>query len=87
MSNIVFTKRSWSDYLYWQQQDIKIARKINALLKSIERDGALFGEGKPEKLKYLSGNYSRRIDGENRLVYSVKEDEIIIKSCKGHYEK
>lgn len=87
MSSIVFTKRSWNEYLYWQQQDIKTARKINALLKSIERDGALFGEGKPERLKYLSGDYSRRIDGENRLVYSVREDEIVIKSCKGHYEE
>lgn len=87
MSSIVFTKRSWNEYLYWQQQDIKTARKINALLKSIERDGALFGEGKPERLKYLSSDYSRRIDGENRLVYSVREDEIVIKSCKGHYEE
>ena len=87
MSSIVFTKRSWSDYLYWQQRDIKIARKINALLKSIERDGALFGERKPEKLKYRPGDYSRRIDGENRLVYSVSGDEIVVRSCKGHYEE
>lgn len=87
MSNIVFTKRSWSDYLYWQQQDIKMARKINMLLRSIERDGTLLGEGKPEKLKYRPSDCSRRIDCKNRLVYSVSENEIIIKSCKGHYEE
>ena len=87
MKNIVFTKRSWNEYLHWQQQDIKIARKINALLRSIERNGALFGEGKPEKLKYRPGDYSRRIDGENRLVYSVSGDEIVVRSCKGHYEE
>lgn len=86
MKNIVFTKKGWDEYLYWQQQNVKIARKINALLQSIVRDGALVGEGKPEKLKYRPEDYSRRIDGENRLVYSVNNNGIVVKSCKGHYE-
>ena len=64
----------------------KILARINDLVKSIERDGVLKGIGKPEKLKYHSG-YSRRIDGENRLVYSIDYDGFLhILSCKGHYK-
>lgn len=86
MKKIIFAEESWDEYLYWQLQDIKIARKINKLIKSIEREGCLVGEGKPEKLKYQPGNYSRRIDEKNRLVYSVDDEHIIVKSCLGHYE-
>ncbi len=82
MKNIVFTKRSWGEYVYWQQQNIKTAQKINALLRSILREGVLSGEGKPEKLKYRPEDYSRRIDSENRLVYLVSNNEVIVKSCK-----
>ena len=53
-------------------------------MQSIERDGAMFGEGKPERLKYGAG-YSRRIDETNRLVYDIENDTINIKSCRGHY--
>lgn len=60
---------------------------INQLLKSIDRDRALQGIGKPEPLKYnKSGLYSRRIDEENRLVYELSDNHIIVKSCRGHYE-
>lgn len=86
MSEITFSEEGWDDYLYWQIQDKKTLQKINRLLKSISRDGALEGEGKPEKLKYRDGEYSRRIDKENRLVYSMVENKILIKTCRGHYE-
>ncbi len=83
---ITFAEEGWSEYLYWQTQDKKIVKKINQLLQSIERDGVLQGIGKPELLKYgKSGSYSRRIDDVNRLVYEVTNDQIIVKSCKGHY--
>lgn len=60
-------------------QDKKTLQKINKLLKSITRDGALEGEGKPEKLKHKDGEYSRRIYKENRLVYEFSEDKITVK--------
>ncbi len=83
---IIFAEDSWSEYLYWQTQDKKILKKINQLLQSIARDGALQGIGKPELLKYgKSGSFSRRIDEANRLVYEIAGDQIIVKSCKGHY--
>ena len=86
MSEITFSEEGWDDYLYWQTQDKKTLQKINKLLKSISRDGALEGEGKPEKLKHKDGEYSHRIDKENRLVYSMAENKILIKTCRGHYE-
>lgn len=64
MSEITFSEEGWDDYIYWQAQDKKTLLKINKLLKSISRDGALNGEGKPEKLKHKDGEYSRRIDKE-----------------------
>ena len=86
MSSIVFTEIGFTHYLYWQNQDRKTLQKINKLLKSIERDGVLKGEGKPEKLKHKKGEYSRRIDEENRLVYEFSDDKITVKACRGHYE-
>ena len=77
---------AWIDYEYWQNQDKKILRKINALLKDIERNG-YNGIGKPEPLKgELSGWWSVRIDEVNRLVFQAYEDKIEIYACKGHYE-
>jgi toxin YoeB len=82
---ISFTEESILEYLAWQQIDIRFVEKINALIKSMLRDGLLSGEGKPEKLKY-SDMYSRRIDQKNRLIYQLaNENEILIVSCKGHY--
>ena len=80
-----FTEIGFEHYKYWQAQDRKTLNKINRLLQSIERDGAMYGEGKPERLKYELG-YSRRIDDTNRLVYEIEGDVIIIKACRGHYE-
>mgnify|MGYP002626162892 CR=1 FL=1 len=86
MSKIIFTETGFSHYLYWQNQDRKTLQKINKLLKSISRDGVLSGEGKPEKLRHKEGEYSRRIDEANRLVYEVSEDKITVKACRGHYD-
>ena len=86
MSRITFSEEGWEDYLYWQTQDKKTLRKINKLLKSIERDGVMEGEGKPEPLKYRDGEYSRRINETDRLIYVVGESSIIVMSCRGHYE-
>ena len=84
--NKLFHERGFEDYTYWEDNDLKKIKKIRSLFKSIERDGVMKGEGKPEKLKHMNGIYSRRIDDENRLVYSVTKEEIHIISCKGHYE-
>ena len=86
--NLFFTDTGWEQYTEWQDRDKKIIKQINQLLKSIDRDGALQGIGKPELLKHnKSGLYSRRIDEANRLVYEMSDNNlIIVKSCKGHYE-
>lgn len=86
MNNFIFSPVAWSDYLYWQSEDKKTLKRINQLLKDIQRS-SFVGIGKPESLKYLPGYWSRRIDEKNRLVYSVSADnDILIISCKGHYE-
>ena len=77
---------AWEDYTYWQMQDKKTLKRINVLLKDIER-GNFDGIGKPEPLKGdMSGFWSRRIDDVNRLVYRIRGDVVEIVSCKGHYE-
>ena len=85
MSKFSFEDDDWLHYLYWQMQDRKTLRRINQLLQSIERDGALNGLGKPERLKHQDG-YSRRIDETNRLVYEVHGAETVVLSCMGHYD-
>jgi toxin YoeB len=82
---ISFLQDAWSDYLYWQNSDKKILKKINELIKDIQRH-PFDGIGKPEALKFdFSGLWSRRISGEHRLVYQVKDEEIIIVQCRYHY--
>ncbi len=84
--NKIFSKIAWEDYLYWQQNDKKILKKINTLIKDIERSH-FDGLGKPEPLRYLSyACWSRRIDTEHRLVYYVENESIFIVQCKTHYE-
>ena len=73
---------AWEEYKEQLNVDKKILKRINELIKDIERYGVLEGRGKPEKLKY-----SRRIDEEHRLIYKVQNNIIIIVSCKGHYVK
>ena len=83
---LLWDERAWQDYLGWQQEDKKTLKRINALIKDMQRN-AFEGIGKPEALKgNLSGFWSRRIDEKNRIVYCQKDDFIIIASCKGHYE-
>jgi toxin YoeB len=78
---------SWEDYISWQNEDKKILKKINVLIKDIQRTPNT-GLGKPEPLKYdLAGFWSRRIDREHRLVYQVIDSEILIYSCRYHYDK
>ena len=85
--NKVFSDAAWEQYKYWQMHDGKILKKINSLIKDIER-GAFDGIGKPEPLKNeLSGLWSRRITEEHRLIYFVDDDNIYIAKCGGHYEK
>lgn len=86
MDRFIFLFEAWDDYIYWQTQDRKTLRKINALLRDISRS-AFEGLGKPEPLtNNLSGWWSRRIDESNRIVYRVLETGgIEIAQCKGHY--
>ncbi len=79
--------RAWNEYTYWLTQDRKTLRRINLLIKSIERDG--YGcIGKPEPLKGdLSGWWSVRIDDVNRIVFRIDGEVLTIYSCAGHYEE
>lgn len=85
MKTISFTKAAWADYNYWANTDQKKLKKINSLIDEVTRT-PFAGTGQPEQLKHqLSGFWSRRIDNENRLVYTVRNENIEIISCKGHY--
>jgi toxin YoeB len=76
---------AWEDYLYWQQSDKSMLKKINQLIKEIIR-APFEGTGKPEPLKEnLAGFWSRRINLEHRLVYKVNADSVIILQCRYHY--
>ena len=94
----LWSDRAWDDYLYWQMssmaasynalmQDKKTLKRINELVKSIEREGLSQGIGKPEPLRHRKA-WSRRIDDTNRLVYNIDENGILwIIACRGHYEE
>ncbi len=82
---IIFMNDAWEDYLYWQQTDKSILRKINQLIKEISRT-PFDGTVKPEPLKEnLAGFWSRRINIEHRLVYKVEDDSVIVLQCRYHY--
>jgi toxin YoeB len=86
---VLWTSAGWDDYLYWQQNDQKVLRSINDLIRDIKRD-PFKGLGKPEPLKHaLQGWWSRRITGEDRLVYRVSgrgtEFQLEIAQCRYHY--
>ena len=83
-----WTEQGWDDYLYWQTQDKKTLRRINDLVKDIERNGIASGIGKPEPLKGdLQGFWSRRIDEKNRLVCNQDSDGALCSvACRGHYD-
>ena len=83
--NLIWSDASWTDYLYWNQTDKQLFKKINALIKEIKRS-PFEGTGKPEPLKYeLAGCWSRRISHEHRLVYEVTPNGLSIVSCRYHY--
>ena len=83
---LIWHNVAWADYLYWQTQDKKTLKRINQLIKEIERN-PYEGIGKPEPLKgNVSGFWSRRIDEQNRLVYRIQDENCQIAQCKGHYD-
>ena len=85
MSSITFAEDAWREYLDWQAQDKKTLRKINALLRDIQRS-PFAGEGKPEPLKNREGDWSRRINERDHLVYRISGDTILVKQYKEHYD-
>jgi toxin YoeB len=83
---VTFTEDALTEYISWQSEDKKTLSRINELIRSIQRDGFMNGIGKPEPLKDRKA-YSRRIDDMNRIVYiGDSERNLVILSCKGHYD-
>ena len=84
--NKKFTDEAWDDYQYWVAKERNLLKRINQLIKEIDRD-PYKGIGKPEQLKAnLLGYWSRRIDSEHRIVYAVEENEITFISLRFHYK-
>lgn len=82
---LAWTLEAWDDYVWWQSQDRKTLKRINAVIRDALRD-PFSGVGKPEPLKEnLAGYWSRRIDDTQRLVYAVEGAELIVISCRYHY--
>jgi len=85
--NKIFTDEAWKDYLYWNDTDKKQLKKVNELIKEIDRT-PYEGTGKPEALKQnLKGFWSRRIDHEHRIIYKIEDDQVVFISFKYHYSK
>lgn len=83
--NKAWQDNAWEDYLYWQTQDKKTLKRINQLLKDIDRNQNN-GLGKPEALSgNFAGYWSRRIDDKNRIVYKINNNQIVIIQCGSHY--
>ena len=83
--NIIFSSPAWEDYMYWLKKDKIILKRINALIREIQRT-PYQGKGRPEPLKYaLTGYWSRRITEEHRLVYRVTADAVLIAQLYYHY--
>ncbi len=83
--NLTFAPKAWDSYLYWQKTDKAVVKRINTLIKDIQRN-PFEGIGKPESLKHaLSSYWSRRINDEHRIVYKVTEDNILIAQLRYHY--
>ena len=87
MNNTIFAPRAWKEYLEWQNEDKKTLKRINLLIKDIQRS-PFDGLGKPEPLKGdLSGSWSREIDEKNRMIYRILYNgDVDIIQCKGHYD-
>ena len=83
--NIYWEEKAWLEYLHWQTQDKKTLKRINKLLKDIDRNGYNC-IGKPEPLKGdLSGSWSLRIDEKNHLIFKIEDDQIKVFECGTHY--
>jgi len=83
--NLIFAPKAWDSYLYWQKTDKAMVKRINTLIKEIQRD-PFEGIGKPEPLRHaLSGFWSRRINDEHRIVYKVTDDNILIAQLRYYY--
>ena len=83
---VLWHESGWDDYIWWQSQDKKTLKRINALIKDMQRT-PYEGLGKPEPLKgNLTGWWSRRIDEANRIVYKVKDDALVIAARRNHYD-
>jgi toxin YoeB len=83
---VIFSKNAWEDYTSWQTEDKKILKKINNLIKEIQRS-PYEGIGKPESLKFdLAGLWSRRIDLDHRIVYKIEDNDLLIYACRYHYD-
>ncbi|MPZ27387.1 MAG: Txe/YoeB family addiction module toxin [Micromonosporaceae bacterium] len=84
---IVFSTDAWDDYVRWQTEDRKVAKRINELIKDIQRHGHQ-GVGKPELFRHeFSGYWSRRITHEHRLVYKITDSELRVVACRYHYQR
>jgi len=83
--NVVFSEHAWQEYLVWQKTDRWIVKRINALIREIQRT-PFEGIGKPERLQHaLSGYWSRRITDEHRIVYRVEGDAVLLAQLRYHY--
>lgn len=84
---IVFLSQGWEDYEYWRTTDPRLTKKVSGLIRECTRT-PFAGTGKPELLgRDFAGWWSRRIDGEHRLVYRIVDDDLIIAQCRYHYSK
>jgi toxin YoeB len=84
---LIFTQSAWDNYLWFQDHDRRLLKRINVLIKDALRS-PFEGIGKPERLKAdLAGYWSRRINDEHRLVYTATDEDVIIIACRYHYEK
>ena len=82
---LIWSEQAWDDYLYWQEADKRMVKKLNELIKETRRT-PLEGKGKPEPLRHnLAGFWSRRITAEHRFVYSVTDEALLIAACRYHY--
>jgi toxin YoeB len=84
---LVFTPHGWDDYTHWQSADRQVLKRVNRLIDDALRDPTA-GIGKPEPFKYgIAGAWSRRINEEHRLVYSVIDEDLVILQARYHYER
>lgn len=82
---LVFSEHAWEDYLYWQRTNRKLLKRINELIRDIQRS-PFEGIGKPEPLKHgLAGYWSRHINDEHRIVYKIEGDAVFIAQLRYHY--